>query len=63
MEEVAVEDAGGQVCLVQRYGNQRMRTVIDYLPKDLHDQMRAVLRTGWELGASDGKARIEQFAS
>ena len=59
----APRDAIGQVCLVLRYRNQRMRTVIDYLPKDLHDRVRAVLRTGSKLGATDGKAGIEQFAS
>ena len=32
-------------------------------PKELHDQARAVLRAAWKLGAKDGKARIEQFAS
>ena len=34
-----------------------------HLPKELHDQASAVLRAAWKLGAKDGKARIEQFAS
>ena len=34
-----------------------------HLPRELHDQARAVLRAAWKLGAEDGKARIEQFAS
>ena len=40
-----------------------MRNVTGHLPKELHDQARAVLRAAWKLGAKDGKARIEQFAS
>ena len=31
--------------------------------RELHDQARVVLRAAWKLGAKDGKARIEQFAS
>ena len=40
-----------------------MRNVTGHLPKELHDQASAVLRAAWKLGAKDGKARIEQFAS
>ena len=49
--------------LVQRCRNHKMRNVTGHLPKELHDQASAVLRAAWKLGAKDGKARIEQFAS
>ena len=49
--------------LVERGRNHKMRNVTGHLPKELHDQARAVLRAAWKLGAKDGKARIEQFAS
>ena len=48
---------------MQRCRNHKMRNVTGHLPKELHDQARAVLRAAWKLGAKDGKARIEQFAS
>ena len=40
-----------------------MRNVVGHLPKELHDQGTAVPRAAWKLGAKDGMARIEQFAS
>ena len=40
-----------------------MRNVTGHLPKELHDQASGVLRPAWKLGAKDGNARIEQFAS
>ena len=49
--------------LVERCRNHKMRNVTGHLPKELHDQASAVLRAAWKLGAKDGKARIEQFAS
>ena len=48
---------------MQRCRNHKMRNVTGHLPKELHDQASAVLRAAWKLGAKDGKARIEQFAS
>ena len=59
----AVGQVFGSACLVQRCRNHKMRNVTGHLPKELHDQARAVLRAAWKLGAKDGKARIEQFAS
>ena len=35
----------------------------DGIPARLSASTRALLRTAWKLGAKDGKARIEQFAS
>ena len=49
--------------LVERCRNHKMRNVTGHLPKELHDQASAVLRAAWKLGAKDGKARTEQFAS
>ena len=49
--------------LVERGRNHKMRNVTGHLPRELHDQASAVLRAAWKLGAKDGKARIEQFAS
>ena len=48
---------------MQRCRNHKVRNVTGHLPRELHDQARAVLRAAWKLGAKDGKARIEQFAS
>ena len=59
----AVGQVFGSACLVQRCRNHKMRNVTGHLPRELHDQARAVLRAAWKLGAEDGKARIEQFAS
>ena len=59
----AVGQVFGSACLVQRCRNHKMRNVTGHLPKELHDQARSVLRAAWKLGAKDGKARIEQFAS
>ena len=63
----ALRAAAGQVfgsgCLVRRCRNHKMRNVVGHLPKELHDQARAVLRAAWKLDAKEGGARIEQFAS
>ena len=59
----AVGQVFGSACLVQRCRNHKMRNVTGHLPKELHDQASVVLRAAWKLGAKDGKARIEQFAS
>lgn len=59
----AVGQVFGDACLVQRCRNHKMRNVIGHLPKELHDQALAVLRAAWKLGAKEGNARIEQFAS
>ena len=61
--ENAVVALGLLESLVQRCRNHKMRNVTGHLPKELHDQASAVLRAAWKLGAKDGKARIEQFAS
>ena len=59
----AVGQVFGGARLVQRCRNHRMRNVVGHLPKELHDQARAVLRAAWKLDAREGGARIEQFAS
>ena len=59
----AVGQVFGSACLVQRCRNHRMRNVTGHLPRELHDQARAVLRAAWKLDAKEGRARIEQFAS
>ena len=48
---------------VQRCQNHKLRNVTGHLPKELHNQAKAVLRAAWKLGAEDGIARIEQFTS
>lgn len=48
---------------MQRCRNHKMRNVIGYLPEELHDHARALMRATWWLGAKDGKAWIEPFAS
>ena len=37
--------------------------MIGDLPRELHDQAGAVVRSAWKLGAKDGNAGIQQFAS
>ncbi len=59
----AVDQVFGKACKVQRCRNHKMRNVLGHLPKTLHDQARAVLRAAWKLDGTDGRARIEQFAS
>ena len=59
----AVGQVFGSACLVQRCRNHKMRNVTGHLPRELHDQARAVLRAAWKLDAKEGRARIEQFAS
>jgi len=59
----AVGQVFGSACLMQRCRNHKMRNVTGHLPKELHDQARAVLRAAWKLDAKEGGARIEQFAS
>src|SRR5262245_19174736 len=48
---------------VQRCRNHKQRNVVSHLPKDQQAQARATLRAAFELEASEGIAKLQQYAS
>lgn len=59
----AIVDIYGATALVQRCRNHRLSRILGHLPREHHDQAKATLRGAWKLGADQGKAKIEQYAS
>jgi len=59
----AIDAVYGTGNFVQRCRNHKERNVVSHLPKDQHEQARATLRAAWKLDATEGVARIEQYAS
>jgi transposase-like protein len=48
---------------VQRCRNHKHRNVLSHLPKDQHAQALATMRAAWKLEASEGTAKLQQYAS
>lgn len=59
----AIDAVFGAGNFVQRCRNHKERNVVGHLPKEQHDQARSTLRAAWKLEASEGMARIEQYAT
>ena len=47
---------------VQRCRNHKLRNVVGHLPKEDHDQVKAVIRAAWKLEAKEGEAKLEHLA-
>jgi putative transposase len=59
----AIDAVFGSDQLVQRCRNHKMRNVESHLPKDQRDQARATMRAAFKLEASEGMAKLQQYAS
>ncbi len=58
----AVTQFFGDAGMVQRCRNHKIRNVLGHLPKELHEQVLAVMRGAFKLGAHDGEARIRKLS-
>jgi putative transposase len=57
----AIDTVFGGANPVQRCRNHKMRNVIGHLPKDMHAQMRSVLRAAWRLDTKEGIAKLTKM--
>ena len=58
----AIEAVFGPENPVQRCRNHKLENVSGYLPKELNDQVKAVMRAAFRLPAKEGMARLEKQA-
>lgn len=59
----AIDEVFGSETPVQRCRNHKIRNVLDHLPEAQHDQAKSTFKAAFKLDASEGKARIEQYAT
>jgi putative transposase len=59
----AIDAVFGMDTPVQRCRNHKVRNVTGHLPKEQHEQAKATLRAAFKLDASEGRAKLEQYAS
>jgi len=58
----AIDEIYGAENPVQRCRNHKLRNVLGHLPKEDHDQVKAVIRAAWKLEAKEGEAKLEHLA-
>ncbi|MCJ7627902.1 MAG: IS256 family transposase [Longimicrobiales bacterium] len=58
----AIDEVYGDENPVQRCRNHKLRNVVGHLPKEDHDQVKAVIRAAWKLEAKEGEAKLEHLA-
>jgi transposase-like protein len=58
----AITQVFGREHPVQRCRNHKLRNVVGHLPKDLHAQAKAVMRSAWKLDAKEGEQKLDQLA-
>lgn len=59
----AIDTVFGTDQPVQRCRNHKLRNVVGHLPEDQHEQAKATLRAAFKLDATEGTAKLEQYAS
>jgi len=58
----AIDEVFGDKNHIQRCRNHKIRNVLDYLPKDQHDNVRAALKAAFQLPADKGIAKLKKLA-
>ncbi len=58
----AIDQVFGQKHPVQRCRNHKIKNVMDHLPDELKDQVKAVMKAAWKLDAGEGMARLKKQA-
>ena len=58
----AIDEVYGADNPVQRCRNHKLRNVLGHLPKEDHDQVKAVIRAAWKLEAKEGEAKLAHLA-
>ena len=58
----AINEVFGDANPVQRCRNHKVRNVLDYLPKDRHDNVRSAMKAAFLLPADQGMARLKKLS-
>ncbi len=58
----AIDEVCGPKNEVQRCRNHKIENVCDHLPKELKSQVKAVMRSAYQLGAEEGMKRLKKQA-
>jgi putative transposase len=58
----AIDEVFGDKNHIQRCRNHKIRNVLDYLPKDRHDNTRAAMKAAFQLPADQGIAKLKKLA-
>ena len=58
----AIDEVFGAKNPIQRCRNHKIRNVLDYLPKDRHDDVRAAMKAAFQLPAEQGIAKLKKLS-
>ena len=58
----AIDQVFGDRHPVQRCRNHKIKNVMDHLPDELKDQVKAVMKASWKLDAKEGMMRLKKQA-
>jgi len=58
----AIDSVFGNKNPVQRCRKHKLTNVMDYLPQELKEQVRNVMKAAWRMGPKEGKKRIQEQA-
>ena len=58
----AIDAVYGEQNPVQRCRCHKLKNVLGHLPKELHDQVRSVMKAAWRLEGREGMAKLEKQA-
>jgi putative transposase len=58
----AIDEVFGEANPVQRCRNHKIRNVLDYLPKDRHDNVRSAMKAAFLLPADPGMAKLKKLS-
>lgn len=57
----AIDEVFGDKNPIQRCRNHTIRNVLDYLPKDRHDDVRSAMKAAFQLPAKEGIAKLKKL--
>jgi len=58
----AIDEVFGDKNPVQRCRNHKIRNVLDYLPKDRHDNVRSAMKAAFQLPADQGMSKLKKLS-
>jgi len=58
----AIDEVFGDTNPIQRCRNHKIRNVLDYLPKDRHNDVRSAMKAAFQLPADQGIAKLKKLA-
>ncbi len=58
----AIDEVFGAANPIQRCRNHKIRNVLDYLPKDRHDNVRSAMKAAFQLPADQGMTKLKKLS-